>query len=300
MPDFALSPTASPLEGYALVRGTRLYYREIGRGQPVVVLHGGPSFNHDYLVPEMDRLSRFFRLIYYDQRGRGKSEGGIQPEDVTLESEIRDLDDLREYFQLEKVAVLGHSWGGLLAMEYAIQHPDRVSHLVLMNTAPASYSDWTSFRQKREDTEADTLEKMKAIAETALFESGDLEVEADYFRIHFGATLRRLDLLEGLIRSLRSSYTPEGIRRARAIAGHLHEETSESSSFDLFSRLKELHTPSLVICGDYDFIPAECSEHIAEAIPGTQLVILGDCGHFTYLECPEQVETAVLDFFNQN
>src|SRR4030095_12915475 len=132
-------------EGYAPVSGAELYFREVGRGSPIVILHGGPDFNHNYLLPDMDRLADAFRLIYYDQRGRGKSSPGVAPEDVTIESEIDDLDRLRQYFGLNAISVLGHSWGGLLAMEYATRHSDRVSHLILLSTAPASHADLVRF-----------------------------------------------------------------------------------------------------------------------------------------------------------
>jgi proline iminopeptidase len=87
----------SPVEeGYLAVRGARLFYRVIGSSTPLVVLHGGPDFNHHYLLPELDGLADLARLIYYDQRGRWKSADGVVPEDVTIESEVEDLDRLRE------------------------------------------------------------------------------------------------------------------------------------------------------------------------------------------------------------
>ena len=94
----------------------QFYVREIGTGWPIIVIHGGPDFDHCYLLPEMDRLADAFRLIYYDQRGRGRSARGVQPGDVTIESEVEDVERVRRHFQVESVAVLGHSWGGLLAM----------------------------------------------------------------------------------------------------------------------------------------------------------------------------------------
>lgn len=90
-----------PREGYIQVKNTELYYREIGKGQPMIILHGGPDFDHTYLLPDMDRLSDSFRLIYYDQRGRGKSTKNVQPEDVSLASDIEDLESIRKYFQLQ-------------------------------------------------------------------------------------------------------------------------------------------------------------------------------------------------------
>jgi len=80
------------------VGNAALYSREIGEGPPILVLHGGPDFDHSYFLPDLDRLSDGFRLIYYDQRGRGKSADGVQPDDVTLESEIGDLDKVRQHF----------------------------------------------------------------------------------------------------------------------------------------------------------------------------------------------------------
>ena len=112
--------------------------REIGSGRPVIVLHGGPDFDHSYLLPDLDRLSNSYRLIYYDQRGRGRSAAGVRPEDVTLASEIADLETIREHFSLDSMILLGHSWGTVLALEYARRHPERVSHLILMNPAPVS------------------------------------------------------------------------------------------------------------------------------------------------------------------
>src|SRR5512142_2593091 len=134
----AALPTDSHIarEGYIPVENAELFYREIGEGRPIIVLHGGPDFDHTYLLPDLDRLSDSFRLIYYDQRGRGKSTRNVQPDDVTMASEIEDLESVRKFFGLDSVALLGHSWGNVLALEYAIRHPTHISHLIILNTAP--------------------------------------------------------------------------------------------------------------------------------------------------------------------
>src|ERR1700730_14951859 len=128
--------SATPRESRIPVGGADLYSREVGQGTPIIVLHGGPDFDHSYLLPELDRLSDSFRLIYYDQRGRGQSADGVQPEDVTLASDIADLERLRQYFELDLVVLLWHSWGTVLALEYALRYPQRVSRMILMNPAP--------------------------------------------------------------------------------------------------------------------------------------------------------------------
>ena len=292
---------STPREGYIAVEGSELYYRETGRGQPVIVLHGGPEFDHSYLLPDMDRLSDSYRLIYYDQRGRGRSAGNVQPEDVTIESEIADLESLRQYFGLETAAVLGHSWGGLLAVEYAIRHPSRVSHLILMNTAPVSHDDYMLLRRELPRRRAaGDVEAMKALSATARYQGGDPDTFAEYCRIHFRATVRQPEHLDRVIESLRSSFTKEGVLKARAVDERLMIGTWLSSDYDLLPDLTRLTVPALIIYGEHDFIPLECSAHVAEAIPGARMVTLRNCGHFTYLECPDDMRKIIDEFFNPN
>jgi proline iminopeptidase len=288
---------SNPHEGFLLVEHVKLYTREIGAGQPIILLHGGPDFDHNYLLPDMDRLSESFRLIYYDQRGRGKSADDVQPEDVTIQSEIEDLEHLREYFQLESVALLGHSWGGLLAMEYALRYPQRVSHLILMNTAPASHDDLVLFQFERRRTAAQDLEQLQVLKSTAKYAQGDLETDAAYYRIHFRMALQQSQHLERTIKSLRLNFTPEGVRKARAIEKRLYDQTWISSEYNLLPQLKQLNIPTLIMHGDHDFIPIECAVHIAQAIPGTRFVLLKECGHFSYLECPNEVRKEIVAFF---
>ena len=291
---FRPNPSAAR-EGKVPVRNAGLYTREIGQGQSVIVLHGGPDFDHTYLLPDMDRLSDRFRLIYYDQRGRGKSAENVQPEDITIQSEVEDLDGLREYFQLESVAVLGHSWGGLLAMEYALRHPDRVSHLILMNTAPASHDDFMLLQQERRKRLAADLEKLNARSSETNYQEGDPDAVAAYYRIHFGATLRQPEHLETLINSLRSSFTKEGVLKARKIEKRLLNETWLSNEYNL---LPQLTIPTLMTHGEYDHIPVECAVHVAQAIPRVRFALLRNCGHFSYLECPDEVRKEIVDFFD--
>ena len=288
-----MAPAAQ--EGYIERGGARLDYRVVGRGLPIVVLHGGPDFDHAYLLPDLDRLAEEFRLVYYDQRGRGRSAAWVSPEDVSIESEIADLDAVRSHFGLESAAILGHSWGGLLAMEYALRHPHRVSHLVLLNTAPASHDDVALTRRRRQESSAADLEHMRAIAATPEYERGDLAAEAAYYRIHFRTTLRP-EHLEHVVRRLRAHFTPEGVRTARAIELRLYRQTWDREDYDLVPGLARLAVPTLVVHGDRDLIPLECARRIADAIPRARLVVPPDSGHFAYLDRPGDVRRALTDF----
>ncbi|MET0831732.1 MAG: alpha/beta fold hydrolase [Acidimicrobiia bacterium] len=274
----------------------RLFFRDIGEGRPVVVLHGGPDFDQQYLIPELDRLAGSCRLIYYDQRGRGRSAEGVHPEDVTIGSEVEDLDRVRRHFDLDRVAVLGHSWGGVLAMEYATRHPERLSHLILMNTAPASHDDLSVVREHiiRKRAPGDD-ERMRAIASSAAYERGDLDAEAEFYRIHFAPTVHRSEQLETIVGRLRANFTEEGVVTARTIEHRLYDETWRLDDYDLIPRLRQLDVSTLVIHGDDDLVPVEVAEHIAGAVPGAILAVLPGCGHFSYLQSPKEVDRLVAD-----
>lgn len=271
-----------------------MYHRAVGSGRPIVVLHGGPDFDHHYLRPELDRLADSFRLVYYDQRGRGRSAAGVEPDDVNIDSEIEDLDGVRRHLGLESMAVLGHSWGGLLAMEYATRHPDRVTHLILADTAPASAADWRALREELlRIRPAGDVERMQALAAGSRYQSGDLEAEAEYYRIHFSVTLRQPALLEELIGRLRAHFTKESVLLARAIEQRLYDGTWRSDTYDLMPRLQALDVPAVVLHGAHDFIPVAVAERIADALPRGGLTVLAECGHFACLEQPDAVHRHV-------
>ena len=182
-------------------------------------------------------------------------------------------------------------------MEYAIRNTERVSQLILMDTAPASAGDWQLLREElgRRRPVADA-EEMRAIAAADAYRRGDLDAEAAYNRIHFRMTLRRPDLLEALVARLQAHSTADGVLLARAIEHRLHEETPRSADWDLFPALRELDVPTLLLHGEHDFIPVELAARIAEAVPDARLTVLPGCGHFTYLEAPERVFEEVARF----
>lgn len=283
-------------EGFFPAGRGHLFYRAVGSGRPVIVLHGGPDFDHGYLLPDMDRLADRCRLVYYDQRGRGRSAPETQPHEVSLATEIEDLEALRAHLQLDQIAVLGHSFGGILAMEYAIRHPARVSHLILMNTAPASQADYQLLSAELMRRRTAVQGAMNALVLTAAYQNGDPETVTAYYRLHFGTTIPNPQHLDKLMAQMRLSFRSDVILRSRAIEDQLYKETWSSSDFDLFPGLRHLKIPALILHGDQDFVPLECAAHVAQAIPGARLSVLKDCGHFAYLESPDLVREAVASF----
>ena len=155
-----------------------------------------------------------FRLIYYDQRGRGKSADEALPEEVTLTSEVDDVDKVRQHFHLESAALLGHSWRAVLALEYALRHPERVSHLILMNPAPVSASDFAVFRKAYvQKLEAD-MERQREIVAGAAYKEGDPEAVAARYRLHFKPALRQSEDYEKLMATMKAGLITRGKKRS--------------------------------------------------------------------------------------
>ena len=294
------NPSSAVREMQVNVGNTALYVRVIGNGPPIIVLHGGPDFDHSYLLPDLDRLKDTFRLIYYDQRGRGRSANKVKPEDVSLKSDLEDLDQVRQHFGLESVALLGHSWGAVLALEYALRHPKRVSRLVLMNPAPASTADLTAFRKIYLQKIGADMDRQRAIVASAAYQAGDPEAVIARYRIHFKPSLARPEDYERLMATMQMSFRnqrSEGIVKARAVEDRLMLDTWQLPDYDLLPKVRSLRIPTLVIAGDKDFFPLEVATHIADALPNARLLAMKDCGHFAYLECPDAVRNALVGFF---
>ena len=103
-------------EEFVEVDGVRIFTKAIGSGEPILVIHGGPGLDHSYLLPQMEGLAKDHRLIFYDQRCSGRSQAGLDSNDVTLDAFLKDIDAVRAHYKIDRANVLGHSWGGLLAM----------------------------------------------------------------------------------------------------------------------------------------------------------------------------------------
>ena len=278
-------------EGFAPAAGAEIYWREVGAGQPLVVVHGGPDFDHTYLLPDFDRLAEGFRLVYYDQRGRGRSRGAVDLETLDIQAYVDDLEALRRHLGLESMAVVGHSWGAIVAMHYALRNPRRTSHLILMNSAPASHEDLLRMRQQRLRRRAVHEQRLTALMPG--YARGDPEAVSEFYRIDFGTTFRRPADAE----RLRLEWSRADIESGRAIEKRLHQGLIWTEGYSLLPELVGVRAPTLVIHGDYDFVPIECSEHIVEAIPGARIAVIPDSGHFSYIDANEAVRQALERFF---
>src|SRR5438105_897593 len=121
-------------DGFVDAHGVLIYYWEVGRGTPLMVVHGGPGASHDYFLPYLLPLARHNRLIFIDERGSGKSEKLDDVSQYTVENMVEDCEAVRQALGLGKISLLGHSYGGVVAQAYALKYQRNLSHLILGST----------------------------------------------------------------------------------------------------------------------------------------------------------------------
>lgn len=254
----------------------------------LLVLHGGPGASHDYLLPQMLALAERYDLLFYDQRGGGRSrtrDGG----EVTWEAHVADLAAIVREFQLEPLSLVGYSWGALLALLYAVRALDddnlvRPARLVLISPAPVTAEYRREFdeqfaRRQRAEPIATMREQLR--------QSGLQERDRDAYR------QRAFEL------SVAGYFSdPEKVADLTPfrVIGKVQQSVWRSlAGFDVTDRLGELSSPALVVHGRDDPIPVASSEQVAQAL-GARLVVLADSGHVPYVEQPDKLFSTVNDF----
>ena len=281
--------TSTVEEGYLEINGTSLFYKTYGSGEPIVVLHGGPGFDHRQFLPYIWELAEDHKVILYDQRGTGLSSGPIDSESISIETFIADIEAIRQAFGIEKMNLLGHSWGGILAMHYAIRHPENLRSLVLASTA-ASHE---SFDEMRTRYQADRLPEDAALLEEIYssddYQAGDPQAVERFWRVFFKPYFAD----QSLVSKMDLTFTENTIKNSNTVAGHILESIGE---FDLHGDLQAIHCPTLIIHGEADPMPVEDAERIHESMVGSELVTLTGSGHWIFVDATEAFTSSVLEF----
>jgi proline iminopeptidase len=266
------------------VNGVDLFTRRVGTGPLVVVLHGGPGAHHDYLLPQYDRLAQGRSLFYYDQRGGGRSP--VEREvPVGWREHVADLDAVRGALKLERVTLCGYSWGGLLAVLYLLEHPDRVERLALVS--PASIT-----AQYRDEFERRFAERMSAPE----IEQAREQLRASGLRERDPEAYRRRAFELSVAGYFRDFADAKRLTPFRVTARTQQAVWSSLGHFDLRPRLSSLvsRPATLILHGTFDPIPIEGSRELAGLL-NAELVEL-PVGHCPHVEATEEFAT-VLDGF---
>ena len=283
---------------YANVRGTRLYFDVDGMGlvpnggrmeprPPLFLLHGGPGGDHSSFKTSVNGLADVAQLIYLDHRGSGRS-AAAPAANCTLDENIQDLEAVRSYLGLEQIAVLGSSYGGMVAQGYAIRYPQHIDRLILVATAP-------SFRfleeARRIVQERGTPDQIRVCE--ILWSAGFTSVEQlyEYYKTMgpLYSTAFDSDKFEaGWQRGIRNFAQLNS-----GFGGFLRE-------FDYTERLREIDCPTLVLAGALDWIcPPSQSQLIADRISAARLEVFAASAHSIAQDEPEKFMTLVRAFLQE-
>jgi proline iminopeptidase len=277
------------------VNGARLFVdvdgaRSVPAGAAMVerpvlfVLHGGPGADHSYFKPWLDALTGVAQLVYVDHRGNGRSER-TGTATYTMTQMADDLEELRKLLGYERIQVLGHSFGGMVALTYALRHPDHLAGLIACTTA-ASYE----FRAEAWEIAAAraTPEQLKMLPR--LFD-GVVATEAEHdewWRVCLPLYFHRPD----------ATVCAELLGREHAqleVVNYMM--ASQIPAYDVSAQLAAISAPTLVVSGRYDWVtPVSQGQVIASGIPGAALAVFEDSGHFPFIEEHDRFLHVIGDF----
>ena len=279
-------------EGFVEVDGYRVWYRRSGEGNiPLMVLHGGPGAGHDYLE-SLEGLAENREVIFYDQLGCGRSD---RPDDASLwriERFVAEVDTVRGALGLERIHLLGQSWGGWLAIEYMLSQPQGVVGLVLASTSASIQQFVAEAERLKAALDPEIYETMQRHESSGKLHHPDYEAAVmEFYRRH----LCRLDPWpEPLSRSLENLegnpvYETMNGPNEFYVIGNLRD-------WDRTQRLGEIGAPTLVTVGRHDEITPACAETIHHGIRGSKIRVFEQSAHVAHLEETDAYLQTIADF----
>ena len=293
-------------EGFVDAHGVLIYYMIVGRGAPLLVVHGGPGASHDYFLPYLLPLARSNRLIFIDERGSGRSEKLEDPSQYTVENMVEDVESVRQALGLGKIGLLGHSYGGVLAQAYAFKYQRNLTHLILGGTFSSTAEMNKVLANEKHHMTLETLSKLEALEQAGLFGKGKPwetgRYPEEYAQLAWGDGYfpylyqhrpdPNYDPLSGNTTTSWDLYREMwGSHGEFVIDGNL-------KSVEYADRLPSIRVPTLIICGDHDESDPSLSRYMHEKIAGSLLVVVPQAGHLAFVDQPGAYIKSVNDFLH--
>jgi proline iminopeptidase len=283
------SPDAEPksyVDGYD---GVRLRYVLDGTtGDTIIVLHGGPGLTLETLRPDLAPLARRHHLLHFDQRGSGYSE---LPDSagLTAEAMVEDIEAVRRHFGLERVTLLGHSWGGGLALLYAMRYPARVDRLVLVGSLPLRGAPWieryVAIQKARRGAGDDA--RMAALDSVILAAPDPHPACREQMRL-FLRGVAATPAQAGRITGDGCAATSENLREHGRMNGLVWQSFADTTgNWDWRGLTAELTMPALVVHGADDPLLLDSAKELAAGLANARLVVIPGAGHYPHAEQPK-------------
>ncbi|MGE5351360.1 MAG: alpha/beta fold hydrolase [Acidobacteriota bacterium] len=277
------------IRGTAKSHGTDLYYEIIGYGSPVIAVHGGPGLNHRYFLPHLESMAKNHKLILFDMRACGDS-GGVLGSTITEKLLLDDLDSIRTSLNLDKVTLLGHSFGGLLAAHYAEIFPGKVKALILVDPLPPVKSAYDTLESnfKKRLTDRDNI-YLAEISSSEDFKSHKASAIEALEKIIFSTYLYDKNLI--------SKIDLSGSEATAFNFLTYYAQINNSIDYDYIqNNLLSISARTLIIHGDYDPLPYQMVQQMSGKIPDSKFVLFHNCGHVPFVEVPELFSRSVTEF----
>ena len=286
-------------EGFVEFRGARTWYRSVGAAAtdarlPLLILHGGPGATHQYLAP-LESLARGGRrVIFYDQIGCGRSGGPRDdPDFYDARLFVDELQAVRDALGLERVHLLGQSWGGMLAMQYALDDPAGLASIVVADS-PADMRHWVAEANRlRADLPADVAATLTAheTAGTTTNPAYAAAVEV-FYRRH---VCRLAEWPEPFLRSIDAMTNDGFVYNVMNGPSEFHV-VGKLKDWTIRDRLHEIRVPALLLSGAHDEATPAIVGEVAERIPNAAWILFEQSSHTPHLEEPAAFEAAVNGF----
>lgn len=275
----------------SLPGGDPLAWWTTGTGRPVLLLNGGPGSPSLYMHPLMRRLAARQRMIIFDQPGTGGSPvEELSAETVGIPAIIAAAEALRCHLRLDSWNLLGHSFGTMVAAQYAAEHPDRVQSLVLSGPGGPDTSFFAYFRDNvRTRLSAD--ERMRFNVLLQLSKEGRISAaeESELDDLFMKASTFNLDLLE--------HHEEQPDARINRKTSEVAWAAMQESGWDIKSMLHKIKCPTIIFAGRQDYIGEAAPLTLASLIPGAQISWFNECGHKPWFEHPVQFDQKLEDFY---
>jgi proline iminopeptidase len=289
-------------EGFVDANGVLLYYRLLGTGQPLLILHGGPGASHEYFLPYLLPLARKHRLVFIDERGSGRSEKLEDPKAYTIEAMVEDVEAVRIGLALGRIDLLGHSYGGALAQAYALAYQQHLDHLILCSTWHSTKKMNQVFRMMMERMAPELRTRILRMEAAGLFGHGRPYEQKRYTEDYMIAAWG-----EGYFPYLyQNRPDPNYDPTSGAMSWDLYREMWGShgefvidgnlASVEYEEELGGLRVPTLITVGDNDECDPALSRDMHARIAGSKLVVLPRSGHMTFVDQPGMFLQAVEEF----
>ena len=279
--------------GFATINGVDHYYSISGKGDTLVILHGGPGLSHWYMKPQIDSLlSAEFTLLYYDQRGSGWSGGEKDTTRLNMKTFVEDLEQLRKHIKISKLNLLGHSFGGLLAMYYGIKYPDNLKSLILVDPDAASYELRTPYQRKmiRERINEQQWNLLDSISASDEFKNYDPASYTSYYKTFLTSYFANPEDTAELYLGFDTISIKKIAVTSKYVRGDL-------GKYDIHDHISVITCPTLILQGRESVFSVEGAEGIHNKLPNSTLHIFENCGHFEYIESPEKFMRSIIVFY---